>query len=232
MPFAANPGSPALRSTRLSNPTLLVLALAASSVFAACGGAAHEEPGWRDVASAPSVDDSVARTATTDSLGDPFVLIANSTDLPLRRTDMWDSGDTPTNAEVESAWAMLRSDACDVELASLHIAFQRTEGGSTGWLTTAESTSGVVLDASPQLAVVRYETTIRVDRDAGWSTGELVPATVDIEVRQDGDKVRMHTQLSSDGPNGETALRLEFVVEGAFDQNPEVIPDRRFACTH
>ena len=30
----------------------------------------------------------------------------------------------------------------------------------------------------------------------------------------------------------QTPLRLEFVVEGAFEQNPEVIPDRRFACPH
>jgi hypothetical protein len=229
MQTAANPGSPALHRTPIYAPLMLAV-IATSALSTACSSPAAEEPGWREVSPAPAATHGTVQPATTTSLGDPFVLIADSTE-PARRLSDSVSHIEP-NAEVQSAWAMLASDACDVELSSLHVAFRRTEHGPTGWLTTVESTPGIVLDASPSLAVVRYETRIRVDRDSGWSAGQDAPAIVDVEVHQDGDQVWMFTTVVSESPSPETALRLEFVVVGGFDQNPEVIPDRRFACPH
>lgn len=224
MPFAANPGSPALRT---STP-LLLLSIATSALFTACSATVAEDPGWRQVSPAPTSSSGTTQSPTTASLGDPFVLIADATEPVRRLTD----AHMDPNAEVQSAWAMLTSDACTVELSSLNVAFRRTEDGPTGWLTTAESTPGIVLDASSHHAIIRYETTVRVDREPGWSTGQETPATVDVEVRQDGEQLRMLTSLVSESPNSEDTLRLEFIVVGKFDQNPDVIPERRFACPH
>ena len=232
MQSAANPGSPALRPTRPIYAPLLMLAVIAPIALstAACGSPAAQEPGWRQVSPAAAATHGSSQSETTTSLGDPFVLIADSSEPALRLTDS--VSDINPNAEVQSAWAMLASDACDVALSSLHVAFRRTEQGPTEWLTTLESTPGIVLDASPSFAVVRYETRVRVDSEPGWSAGQDAPAIVDVDVRQDGDQVWMHATVVSESPSSETALRLEFVVVGEFDQNPEVIPDRRFACPH
>lgn len=210
--------------------TLVAALLAAST--AACGAAPDDAPGWQPASEpvAPQPEPSASRT--TSSLGDPFVLVASHLDpSPFAAAQNKTNAPTP-NAHALAVWALLHSDACEVELQSVEVAYRRNAEDSPAWLSTVGPSAGVVVDSSPNHVVVRFDTHVQVQREDGWPGQPTRPATLEMQVLQQGEQVWIHTNLAVQADAPDEPLRVSFVVRGAFDQDPEVIPERRFACPH
>jgi hypothetical protein len=203
--------------------------------MAACGAPTPEQSStWRETSAAENPDSQESdRSHLTHSLGDPFVLVANQAEPGVLAMDLHlNATDLPT-ASTQSVWLMLSSDACDVELVSLNIAFQSTDHGSDAslrWLATSGSSTGVVVDASPSHAVVRYDLPVRISRgEANWSEGQPFSASIELEAHKDGDHVWLNGKLHATDPSG-NPIRLRFGVMGSLSQDLRAIPSRRWAC--
>ncbi|MFW5740926.1 MAG: hypothetical protein ACOC1F_11235, partial [Myxococcota bacterium] len=145
---------------------LAVIAAALAGCLPACGAPASDDPRWRETSAAPSSDGADQPASTTNSLGDPFVVIADA----LEGSTLLAANTSPSGASVVQAWALLRSDACQVELDALNLAFHQ-DGTEPAWLSTAGPTHGVVLDASPRDVVIRFHAQVRVTHGRGSSPG-------------------------------------------------------------
>jgi hypothetical protein len=193
--------------------------------LAGCAVQAGEQDEWREMSQAvpqePSETSHAASAHTANSLGDPFLLIAEGPTSTFRASDSNASG-----PPVESAWAMLSSDSCDVELKSLHIAFLQEEA-APGWLTTVGPVKGVVQEATASFAVVRYQGFLRMQ----WQSGRpeaVVPAVIVVAMDRTGDQVSVNVDVGWESEHG--PANSGFGARGVFSHDPEAIPPRRFGC--
>ncbi len=210
----------------LTNPSaLLSIAFAMGLVASAgCTVQAGEQDEWREMSQAtpqqPSESSDAPSLQEGKSLGDPFLLIAQGTNSALRASDSMTSG-----PPVESAWAMLSSDSCDVQLESLHIAFMQGEA-TPGWLSTAGPAQGVIQQATARFAVVRYHESVRIQRPSSPET--IVPAVILVAIDRTGDQVSVHVDIGWESERG--PVHSGFDAGGVFSRDPEAIPSRRFEC--
>jgi len=203
--------------------------------MAACSAPTSEQPStWRETSAAEDPGSQESNPShLTQSLGDPFVLVANQAESSALAMDVHSNATPPPTASAQSVWLMLSSNACDVELVSLNIAFQPTDHGtdaSMRWLATSGPSTGIVVDASSSHAVVRYDMPVRISGgEANWSEGQPASASVEIEAHKEGDHVWLNGQLNATDPSG-NPLRLRFGVIGTLSRDLSAIPPRRWAC--
>jgi len=204
---------------------LLPLALAATT---ACSASPQDPPAWRQISSADETAEQAPPDHTTDSLGDPFVLVADT--LEPSRLAEHPRGPTSPQASPEQAWIMLSSDACFIDLVSLHAALRVASPSHAIWLTTTSPSHGIVTEASPRHVVVRFYADVRLERAAADQAPVFRPAIIDLEAHQQGATIRVEAHVVADdaGPDGD--LRLDLALAGGFQQDPQAIPERNFAC--
>lgn len=215
---------PNLRIPSTRRDIAIATALVAGCL-AGCAVQADESHEWREVSQAApgGPSESNPPSDTPSSLGDPFLLIAQGPNLALRASDTHPS---PSNPAVESSWAMLSSDSCDVVLRSLYISF-RQEQGAPLWLATDGPIEGVVQEATASSAVVRYRGSLRM----AWPSARpetIVSAVIVVAMDRAGDEVSLSVNIAWDSEG--TPVLTGFGARAWFNEDPEAVPPRRFGC--
>ena len=193
--------------------------------LAACAAPVASEPGWAALAS-PSDDISQSPSAdAAQTLGRPFVVLADVVSTPST-----DRAGHPVGPSVRGAWVLLSSDACDVFLDGMALELAIDHDAPPSYHATSARARGVVESSSPHAVRVTFPIALRPTAAATPSPKSDTPeAVLTIDACDVDGRVELRVTVNA---NSLGDAPLAFTMSGAFSDDADAIPPKRWDCPY